>query len=284
MAREEPLPFPDEAFCKRWHSRVIEVIDTYQPDLIYFDNKLDLIDEEYRLDFLSYYYNQAKSWDRDVMVTYKFKDLEPWAGVLDLERARMSELKKFPWLTDDSVDWGSWCNVQEPDYKSTNRLIDFLVDVVSKNGCVLLNVTPTAAGEIPEAVQERLLEMGDWLKINGEAIYDTRPWILFGEGPTEVVEGHMTERQNADNTVEDIRFTQHDNILYAICLDVPGSTDISIKSLNPENGIRNDVVKSVQLLGSEQEITWEISEDQMTIQLQEIPDLKHAICFRIETN
>ena len=284
MAREDPLPFPDEAFCKRWHSRVIEVIDTYQPDLIYFDNKLDLIDEEYRLDFLSYYYNQAESWDKDVMVTYKFEDLRPWAGVLDLERARMSELKKFPWLTDDSVDWGSWCNVQDPDYKSTNRLIDFLVDVVSKNGCVLLNVTPTAAGEIPEAVQERLLEIGDWLKINGEAIYDTRPWILFGEGPTEVVEGHMTERQNADNTVEDIRFTQHDNILYAICLDVPGFTDISIKSLNPENGIRNHVVKSVQLLGSEQEITWEISEEQMLIQLQKIPDLKHAICFRIETN
>jgi len=84
------------------------------------------------------------------VVTYKFKNLKPWAGVLDLERARMSELKAFPWLTDDSVDWGSWCNVSDPDYKSTNRLIDFLVDVVSKNGCVLLNVTPTAECEIPD--------------------------------------------------------------------------------------------------------------------------------------
>jgi len=137
--------------------------------------------------------------------------------------------------------------------------------------------------EIPEVVQEGLLEMGDWLKINGEAIYDTRPWILFGEGPTEVVEGHMTERQNADNTVEDIRFTQNENVLYAICLDVPDSREIAIRSLNPENGIRNDVVKSVELLGSEQAITWEIFDDQMMIQLQEIPDLKHAICFRIET-
>jgi alpha-L-fucosidase len=105
---------PDEDFNKRWHSRVMEVINKYQPDLIYFDNKLDFIDSTYRLDFLSQYYNKALEWDREVVVTYKFQNLKPWAGVLDLERARMSELVDFPWLTDDSVDWGSWCNVQDP--------------------------------------------------------------------------------------------------------------------------------------------------------------------------
>ena len=125
MAGEDPGRMPDRGFNERWHSRVIEVIDKYRPDLIYFDNKLDLIDEQYRLNFLSHFYNRALEWDREVLVTYKFEDLKPWAGVLDLERARMSELKSFPWLTDDSVDWGSWCNVSEPDYKSTNRLIDF---------------------------------------------------------------------------------------------------------------------------------------------------------------
>ena len=236
-----------------------------------------------RLDFLSYYYNKALKWDREVVVTYKFENLKPWAGVLDLERARMSELKKFPWLTDDSIDWGSWCDVQDPDYKSTNRLIDFLVDVVSKNGCVLLNVTPTAAGEIPELVKERLLEMGEWLKINGDAIYGTRPWKVYGEGPTKVVEGHLSERKNADNTAEDIRFTQKNEILYAICLDVPDSTSLTINSLNSDNGFNKDSVISVKLLGSDQEIEWEFSDDKMFIHLQKIPELKHAVTFRIET-
>lgn len=283
MARENPVPMPDSAFNKRWHERIIEVIDKYQPDLIYFDNKLDLIDENVRLDFLSYYYNQAESWDKDVLVTYKFEDLKPWAGVLDLERARMSELKKFPWLTDDSVDWGSWCNVQNPDYKSTNRLVDFLVDVVSKNGCVLLNVTPTAEGEIPEGVKERLLEVGEWLKINGEAIYATRPWKIYGEGPTEVVEGHLSERENADNTAEDIRFTMNGNRIYAICLDIPTSKKITIRALSPENALLLEEVKSVKLLGSDQEISWDVDEYGMTISLQEIPLLDYAISFRIET-
>lgn len=283
MARENPVPMPDSAFNKRWHERIIEVIDKYQPDLIYFDNKLDLIDENVRLDFLSYYYNQAESWDKDVLVTYKFEDLKPWAGVLDLERARMSELKKFPWLTDDSVDWGSWCNVQNPDYKSTNRLVDFLVDVVSKNGCVLLNVTPTAEGEIPEGVKERLLEVGEWLKINGEAIYATRPWKIYGEGPTEVVEGHLSERENADNTAEDIRFTMNGNKIYAICLDIPKSRKITIRALSSENALLVEEVKSVKLLGSDQEISWDVDENGMTISLQEIPLLDYAISFRIET-
>jgi len=282
MVLENPDLLPDQKFNERWHSRVIEVIDKYQPDLIYFDNKLNFIDSTYRLDFLSYYYNQAQEWGRDVVVTYKFKDLKPWAGVLDLERARMSELKEFPWLTDDSVDWGSWCNVDDPDYKSTDRLIDFLVDVVSKNGCVLLNVTPTAQGEIPEPVQERLLEMGEWLKINGEAIYDTRPWKLYGEGPTEVIEGHLSERANADNTAEDIRFTQNGNMLYAICLDLPESKDVLIRSLNAGNGIEKQNVRSVSLLGSDQELSWEFGEEGMLIHLQEMPDLEHAISFRIE--
>ncbi|MFC2099081.1 alpha-L-fucosidase [Bacteroidota bacterium] len=282
MALEDPVPMPDEDFCKRWHSRLIEVIDKYEPDLIYFDNKLDLIDTAYTLDFLSYYYNQAESWGKDVLVTYKFHDIKPWAGVLDLERARMSEKKDFPWLTDDSVDWGSWCNVQNPDYKSTNRLIDFLIDVVSKNGAVLLNITPTAEGEIPEPVQERLLEMGEWLAINGEAIYETRTWKVYGEGPTEVVEGHLSERKNADNTAEDIRFTQNGNNLYAICLDIPENKSLTIRTLNAENGIDQQSISNISLLGSDQKISWEVTEEGLTITMEEIPDLQHALAYKIE--
>ncbi|KPL14494.1 MAG: alpha-L-fucosidase [Bacteroides sp. SM23_62] len=281
-SRDSILPLPDEHFNTRWYSRVIEVIDKYQPDLIYFDSKLNIIDSTYRLEFLSYYYNRALEWDREVVVTYKHHDLKPWAGVLDLERARMSELKKFPWLTDDSVDWSSWCDVQEPDYKTTDRLIDFLVDVVSKNGCFLLNITPTAAGEIPEPVQQRLLEMGQWLELNGEAIYATRPWKVFGEGPTRVIEGHLNERQNPDNTAEDIRFTKKGNSLYAIVLGIPEDLNITIRSLNRENGIHPGTIQSVSLLGSDQQIIWETADPGLEVTMTSRPYLQHALVFKIE--
>ena len=281
-ARDPIHPLPDEEFNKRWHSRVMEVVDKYRPDLIWFDNKLDLIDSTYRLDFLSQYYNRAMEWDREVVVTYKFHDLKPWAGVLDLERARMSERKDFPWLTDDSIDWGSWCHVQDPDYKSANRLIDFLVDVVSKNGCVLLNITPTAAGEIPGPVRDRLLEIGRWLDMNGEAIYGTRPWKVYGEGPTRVTEGHLSERENPGSTAEDIRYTSKDGFLYAIVLDTPESLSITMRSLNGDNGISPDKIRSVRLLGSDQEVDWNTEDEGLTFTLKERPSLRYAMVFRIE--
>lgn len=279
---KEPDPMPDETFCERWKSRVLEVIDKYQPDLLWFDSKLCIIDEQYRLDFLTYYYNKALSWDQDVVVTYKGEDLKPWAGVLDLERARMSELTDYPWLTDVSVDWGSWCDVQNPDYKTANRMIDFLVDVVSKNGCVLLNITPTASGEIPEQVRERLLEIGAWLKVNGEAIYDTRPWKVYGEGPTIITRGHLNERDNPDHTAEDIRFTSNGNRLYVIILDVPETLELKISSLNPEYGINDKIISGVSLLGTDQTITWETSGEGLQLNMEEKPDLQHAIAFRID--
>ena len=283
MAREVIEPMPGPEFNARWHDRLIEVIDKYEPDLIYFDNKLDIIDTTYTLDFLSYYYNKGQEWGKDVMITYKFTDIPAWSGVLDLERARMSEKKEFPWLTDDSVDWGSWCNVSDPDYKSTNRLIDFLVDVVSKNGCVLLNITPTAQGEIPQPVQDRLLEIGQWLKINGEAIYDTRPWTLYGEGPAEVVDGHLSERQNKDNTAEDIRFTVNGKMLYAIVLDIPSEDRLTIRSLVEANGFDAGAVKGIRLLGSEEPVKWSAAETGLTLEFGSAAGgLEHAMAFAIE--
>ena len=279
-AEEFPTFFAHDAFANRWISRLKEVIDKYNPDLIYFDNKMNILDEKYRLDFLQYYYNHAAKRDQEVVVTYKAKDLHVGAGVLDLERSRMSEKKEFPWLTDDSIDWGSWCNVSEPDYKSTNRMIDFLVDVVSKNGGVLLNVTPTAKGEIPQPVVDRLLEIGEWFKINGEAIYGTRPFDIFGEGPQEIVEGHLSERQNTDATAEDIRFTTRGDVLYAIALDWPGEKLI-IRSLGSDSGYLAKGIKSISLLGSNTDLDWEVTSNGLIIELPDKPSGDHAFTFKI---
>ena len=279
---EDKSIVPDQEFHERWISRLKEVVDKYEPDLVYFDNKMHIIDTGYRLDFLQYYYNKESEWGREVVCTYKFNDFEVGAGVLDLERSRMKETRKFPWLTDDSVDWGSWCNVDDPDYKSTNRIIDFLVDVVSKNGCVLLNITPTAEGEIPQAVRNRLLEIGEWFQVNGEAIYGTRPWKIFGEGPMEVVEGHLSERQNPESTAEDIRFTTLDGAVYAITLDWPGDV-FHIKTLGLRNGLMESEISSIHMLGIEEELSWKLTEEALVVSMPEIMPCEHAYALKIMT-
>ncbi len=273
-------PLADKAFNDEWLARLKEIIDNYDPDLVWFDNKMDVISEDHRKEFLEYYYNNADKNGKDVVSTYKFYDFKPGSAVLDLERARMSEKKDFPWLTDDSIDWKSWSHISNPRYKSTNRLIDFLVDVVSKNGAVLLNITPRADGTIPEPVKERLLEMGQWLKVNGEAIYGTRTFDIYGEGDAEVIEGHLSEEKNADNTAKDIRFTTKGDILYATVLDWPANGELKIRSLKEGDGVYKKEIASIQMLGNEGDLDFNRNSENLTITLpKKVGD--HAFSFKI---
>lgn len=269
-------PLPKQRFNDEWLEKIIEVVDKYEPDLVYFDNKMNIIDEKTRLDFLSYYYNAGIEQKRDVVVTYKMEDLAKGSAVLDLERSRMSEKKDFPWLTDDSIDWDSWSHTVNPNYKSTNRLIDFLVDVVSKNGGVLLNITPTAQGIIPQEVRTRLLEMGEWLAVNGDAIYGTKPWDVYGEGPAEVTEGHLSEHKNADNTAEDIRFTTKGDKLYITVLAWPNET-INVRAL--AKGL--STISTIRFLGSDEKIIWQQKDKALMINVPKNRVGKHAFVFEV---
>ncbi len=180
---------PNIEFLEQWKGKLTEVVDKYQPDLIWFDFALEGIKEIYRLEFLAYYFNKAAEWDKEVEVTYKNYDFPPVVGVTDLEMGTMDELTYHEWLTDTSVDeQGSWAYVQNVGFKSVNQLVDNLIDRVSKNGYLLLNVGPKSDGTIPEEAKDRLLGIGEWLKVNGEAIYGTTPWSIYGEGPTRMSE------------------------------------------------------------------------------------------------
>jgi len=277
---ERYYPLADEKFNDEWLARLKEIVDKYDPDLVWFDNKMDVISEEKRKGFLEYYYNQAEKSGKEVVSTYKFYDFKPGTAVLDLERSRMSEKKDFPWLTDDSIDWNSWSHIKNPRYKSTNRLIDFLVDVVSKNGAVLLNITPRADGTIPDPVKERLLEMGAWLKVNGEAIYGTRTFEIYGEGDAEVIEGHLSERKNADNTAKDIRFTTKGDVLYATVLDWPANGKLNIRALKAGSDVYKSEIASIQMLGNEGDLEFSRTAENLSIKLpNKIGD--HAFAFKI---
>ncbi len=271
-----------DSFGKDWLARLHELMYDYDPDIIWFDNRMNLIDEKYRKQFLADYYNAGLARGKDVVCTYKFNDLVEGTAVLDLERARMSELKKFPWLTDDSVDWNAWCHTHTPNYKTTNRLLDFLIDVVSKNGAVLLNVTPTCEGVIPHVVQTRLREMGAWLRLNGEAIYGTRPWVIYGEGPQEIVEGHESEYKNADAVSEDIRFTvSKKGQLYATTLDWPADGKLLIRSLSTKEKYLQEPVTKVSMIGSKEKLRWEQTDKGLVVYFPKEKPCEHAFVLKI---
>ena len=263
-----------------WAAKIKEVIDNHQPDLIYFDSRLNIIDEPRRIDLLTYYYNRAEQWGKEVVLTYKENDLETGSATIDVERGRLANLAPFKWMTDDAIDWNSWCNVQNPHYKSADRIVDQLVDTVSKNGNLLLDITPTADGVIPEPVQQRLRSIGNWLDVNGEAIYGTRPWKVFGEGPTQIKAGQFGEQQSPDFTAQDIRFTARGETLYAIALDWPRKTpEFVIKSLNTRNAlVAKNQIADISLLGIDQKIPWEHDAEGLRIKLpaQKVGDFAHV--------
>jgi alpha-L-fucosidase len=270
---------PSREFLERWKAKIVEVIDTYRPDMLWFDNGLHGIPEEYRREMLAAYYNREEAWGREVVVTYKWHDMVPGSAVVDLELGRYGELTYHDWITDTSVDdQGAWSFVRDAGFKPVSALVHNLVDNVSKNGCLLLNVGPMPNGEIPEPAKECLLGIGRWLEVNGEAIYGTTPWLAYGEGPTQMAKtGSFCERAEVEYTAQDIRFTAKDGVLYATCLGWPGE-QVTIESLRrwtaPEIG-------SVTMLGAEGELGWSLTHEGLRVDLPEERPCDHAVVLRI---
>ena len=274
---------PTEDFQDRWAAKIKEVVDKYEPSLIYFDSRLNIIDERHLTEVISHYYNLAERRHEEVSVTYKEKELPLGVGMLDVERGRLGTLAPYKWMTDDAIDWNSWCHVQNASYKSADRIVDELVDIVSKNGSLLLDITPTAEGVIPAPVEERLLAIGRWLSINGEAIYGTRPWKVFGEGPTQIKPGMFGEEKTPDFTAEDIRFTSRGKALYAIALDWPQNRgQLVIKSLNTKDGqLADGQIADVALLGGDRALAWQHNGEGLRVLLPRDKPGDFAYAFKI---
>ncbi len=275
---------PNREFLDEWSGKIIEVIDKYDPDFIWFDFGLDVIRDDYQKNFLAYYYNKSVERGKEVLVSYKNHDFPPGVGLLDLGGI-MPEMTHHMWMTDTSVDdQGAWSYVKEAGFKSVNTLVDNLVDRVSKNGFLLLNVGPKPDGTIPEEAKKRLLGMGEWLKVNGEAIYDTRAWIRYGEGPTKAKAIDLARSRKIPYTAQDIRFTVKDNMLYVICLDWPGD-EVTIKYLAGEReytGLYESEIESIKMLGVDEELEWTMTEDGLTIKTPDKKPCEHAFTFKIE--
>jgi len=260
-----------------WLLRSVELVDKYQPQVFWFDWWIEQpAMEPYRKTFAAYYYNKAAQWNKGVVLNYKNKSFPDSAAVLDIERGKLEGIRDLPWQTDDAVGFKSWGYIEGESYKSPQYIVDELIDIVSKNGNLLLNIGPKPDGTIPEAQQQLLLAIGEWLRVNGEAIYETRPWKKFGEGPTENIGGSFIDSKVKAFTAQDIRFTTRGEKLYAITLARP-STKLIVHSLVDSAGR----IKSVELVGSGEKLKWKQSAEGLQIALPKQFPSAYAAVFRL---
>jgi alpha-L-fucosidase len=212
-------------------------------------------------------------------VTFKGNSLPPEVGVVDLELGGMDCLTYHAWITDTTVDDGEgWGYLKKTGYKSVTTLIHYLVDNVSKNGHLLLNIGPKPDGTLPEQAKDILKGMGKWLEINGEAIFGTTNWTFFGEGPHQVqMAGPFSEEKLPVFTGEDIRFTVKSNALCVISLGWPGEEIVieALKCLYPAE------ILSVRMLGVEQELEWSLTHKAMHIRPPVKRPCEHAYVIKI---
>jgi len=284
-AMDEKAPLSKE-YMDDWLARSCELVDKYRPQIFWFDWWIgeQPAMEPYRQKFAAYYYNRAAQWKEGVAINYKLNAFPVSAAVYDIERGQMDSINPHFWQTDTSVSTNSWGYVTEQNFKTPASLIQDLADIVSKNGSLLLNIGPKPDGTIPEPEQKILLEIGRWLKVNGDAIYGTRPWKVFGEGPTKVLKGGFTDTGRQPFSPEDIRFTTKGNDLYAISLVSPPNGRVVVRSLARRAGQNDGLVTKVSLLGYRGKLSWEQTPQGLEVSLPEEKPGNYSPTLKIDGN
>ncbi|GAB2579389.1 alpha-L-fucosidase [Dyella jejuensis] len=271
--------FVSDAYLNDWLARSSEIVQDYHPDLMYFDWWVG--QPRFRgalAEFAAFYYNQAAARGQGVVLNYKLDDMRPGTGTLNIERGQAADIRAQPWQTETSISPDSWGYAQGDTYKSPDEIVQLLADVVSKNGNLLLNIGPKADGTIPAPAQRILRAIGQWMRVNGDAIYGTRPWQRFGEGPTQVAAGTMQDTKTKPYTAEDFRFTTKDGHLYALEMAWPSTGHALIHSITPAMP-----VMAVTLLASGRPVTFHQQADGLQLDLPAQPVGVHVYVYRIET-
>ncbi len=282
---------PDKAYCDGFLNRTIDLIDKYSPDLVYFDdNALPLWPiSDAGLKIAAHLYNTSIRKHGKLQAALFGKhlnDQQRKCMIWDIERGQSNQIEPLPWQTDTCI--GGWHYdrrlYENKGYKSAKTVVHALADVVSKNGNLLLNVPVRGDGSIDSEERTVVEEVGAWMQVNSEAIYSTRPWKVFGEGPAmesvTALNAHgFNEGQGKPFVAEDIRFTTKGKTLYAIMLGWPAGKTISVKSL-PTNQQAGQV-SQVSLLGSGR-LDFQQTSEGLKVQLPDQPPCKEAFVLKIE--
>ncbi|WP_075590758.1 alpha-L-fucosidase [Labilibacter marinus] len=277
---------PAEEFHQYWFAQLKEVIDQYSPDIIWFDSWLNLIPEQYRQEFAAYYLNEAKKTNQDVVIAYKQYDMPSSVGVLDIEQGGKKDLSESVWLTDVTLSHGSWCYTEGQTYKTADMVVRNMIDVWSKNGVVLLNISPKANGIIPEEQRTVLHEIGAWMKEFGQAVYNTRPYYIYGFGNAKVSDGHFGgQSASTEYTADDFRFLQSKDgkTIYMFMLGKPevGKT-IETMKLIPCHFMPATPIKRISVMGSDVEVDWKMGKRVFEFTIPDAPMNDIATVFKIE--
>ncbi|MBC7889267.1 MAG: alpha-L-fucosidase [Ferruginibacter sp.] len=265
---------------KEWLARITELVDNYHPDLLYSDCAFPF--DSIGRQMVAHFYNSNMAVNKGRLeAVYNCKQASQGMWAEDLERGVMDSIAAFPWQTDTSI--GDWFYREGQKYKSASEIIQMLVDIVSKNGNLLINIVQTPEGDIEADMIKTLDDIGKWTAINGEGIYGSRPWKVYGEGPSTVQKQEKGQFAGVKDVRKyqpsDVRFTTKNGNLYAFLLEKP-VTDISLKTLGLSSAIAQKV-KSVEMLGSTEKISWTQNNDALVITQPVNIAIKHVMGFKI---
>jgi alpha-L-fucosidase len=250
-----------------WFNRIQDLVDQYQPDLLYTDGGVPFGNEVGRSLIAHFYNADAARRGGTVDVVYTCKQRSEGRWIEDLERGVMARINPDPWQTDTSI--GDWYYNKNWQFRPVKWVIHILVDIVSKNGNLLLNVVQRPDGSLDPEVEAMLEQMAAWMAVNGEAIYETRPWLTYGEGSIKAKGGHFNE--NFAYTHRDIRFTTKGQTLYAVALGWPDDGKLLVRSLARPAGESGNIVTGVTLLGHTGKLEWTQTADGLVVTM---PDAK----------
>jgi len=282
----EELPPEAPAFAENWFLRCQDLVDTYKPDLLYFDDS-ELPLGQYGLDIAAHYYNASVRDKGHVDVVLTAKDIKPehiGAFTLDIERGKENGIREQPWQTDTCI--GNWhyeaSLFTNHKYKTPISVIHSLIDIVSKNGNLMLNIPVKGDGTIDADERAFLQAIATWIPKHGEAIYGTRPFVVFGEGPPDIVTGRFNEKSQRAYTSEDIRFTRKGDTVYAFAFVWPTSGKLTIKTLTRGASALPKPIQRVDLIGAGQ-LTFTQDATGLTLNLPNTAPNPYAYAFILRT-
>jgi alpha-L-fucosidase len=274
---------PVRDHLEEWLIRTCELVDKYQPKVVWFDWWIQNMSfKPWLKKFAAYYYNLASEWGEQVTINYKYDAYAYSTAVFDIERGQLSGIRPLLWQNDTAVAKNSWGYTDNNDFKKPEDLVCDLVDIVSKNGCLLLNVGPKSDGTITQEDQDVLRAIGKWLKTNGESIYGTTFWNTFGEGNTEVPEGAFTDVGRAEFTSQDIRFTYKAPHVFANVLSWPNDNHVRIVSLKTNSRFFLGHVEGVELIGFDNPISFKQTGEALDILVEGTISTTFPVCLKIE--
>jgi alpha-L-fucosidase len=283
-------PQPDKEFLDWWYARLTEIVEKYQPQFMWFDWCIEQpAYEPYLRRFAAYYYNRAAEWKQGVVINYKYDAMPVKAAVLDISwntsrfAWKPERINPTPWQFDTMSNRSYWFWRADMQMRPLAEMICEMADVVSKNGNYLLNFPPAPDGSLTPGQEEVLLGIGRWLAVNGEAIYGTRPWGVFGEGPTEGLGPKFQGNPpKAPWTPQDIRFTTKGDTLYAIVMAWPEDRKVTVKSLAADSPLAPREIKGVSLLGSAAPVQWKRTAEGLAVELPAQKPCDSAYVLKIE--